>query len=166
MEEIVTFLEMRSRPSLPPVRPYRSGMLLRLDPPTADFYRYLYRTVGEAWGWTDRAEMDDEELLKVITDPHVDVFVLYVGGVPAGFFELDRRVDGEVELRHFGLVPDFWGRGLAKRLLASAVDTAWDHEPERVWVRSTSLEHPRGLLIYQWAGFEPYDSTSDVAGQR
>jgi GNAT superfamily N-acetyltransferase len=161
VDVITTLLEMRARPSLPPTRTLRSGMLLRLDPPTAGFYRYLYRTVGEAWGWTERAEMGDDELLDVITDPRVDVFVMYVGGVPAGFFELDRRVEREVELRHFGLVPDFWGRGLAKRLLASAVETAWDHEPKRVWVRSTSLEHPRGLLIYQWAGFEPYETTSD-----
>jgi GNAT superfamily N-acetyltransferase len=164
VEVITTYLEMRARPSLPLTRPHRSGMLLRLDPPTVDFYLYLYRAVGGPWGWRDRLDMDEEELLAVITDPRVDVFVLYMGGVPAGFFELDRRVDGDIELAHVGLAADFMGRGLGKHLLAAAVDTAWDHEPERVWVRSTSLEHPRGLLIYQWAGFEPYDS--DTQDQR
>lgn len=137
-------------------------MLLRLEPPTVDFYRYLYRAVGEAWGWRDRSGLSDDELETVITDPNVDVFVLYMGGVPAGFFELDRRVEGEVELAHFGLLPEFMDRGLGKHLLAHAVDTAWDHEPERVWVRSRSVEHPKGLLIYQWAGFEPYESTTET----
>jgi GNAT superfamily N-acetyltransferase len=166
MEVITTHLEMRSRPSISLTRPHRSGMLLRLDPPTVAFYRYLYRSVGEAWGWRERTAMSDEELEAIISDPKVEVFVLYMGGVPAGFFELDRRVDGEVELAHFGLLPEFLERGLAKHLLASAVDAAWDHEPKRLWVRSTSLEHPRGVLIYQWAGFEPYESTVEQVDGR
>ncbi len=158
-DAITTFLEMRARPTLTVTRPNRAGMLLKLDPPTPSFYRYMYVTVGGPWGWVERTELDDEELLAIVADPGVDVFVLYFGGVPAGLFELDRRVAGEIELRHFGLAPDFTGRGLAKPLLAAAVDAAWDHEPERVWVRSSSEDHPRGLLIYQWAGFEPYETS-------
>ena len=161
-EVITTYLEMRSRPSLTVTRPHRSGMLLRLEEPTVGFYRYLYETVGSRWGWTERSALSDEELLAVIRDDRVEIFVLYMGGVPAGTFELDRRVDGEVELRNFGLAPDFIGRGLGKHLLASAVDAAWDHEPDRVWVRSSSLDHPRGLLTYQWAGFVPYQSSRET----
>lgn len=163
---ITTYLEMVSRPSLVATRPNRSGMLLRLEEPTVGFYRYLYDTVGSRWGWTERREMDDDQLMAVIGDENVEIFVLYLGGVPAGFFELDRRVEGEIELRHFGLAPEFIGRGLGKHLLVSAVDTAWDHEPERVWVRSRSLDHPRGLLTYQWAGFVAYDSKREtIEGQ-
>lgn len=161
-EVITTYLEMLARPSLPITRPHRSGMLLRLEEPTVGFYRYLYETVGARWGWTERSEMSDDQLQEVIGDERVEIFVLYMGGVPAGTFELDRRVEGEVELRHFGLAPDFIGRGLGKHLLASAVDAAWDHEPDRVWVRSSSLDHPRGLLTYQWAGFVPYHSSREM----
>ena len=161
-EVITTFLEMVTRPSLVVTRPNRSGMLLRLDEPTVGFYRYLYETVGSRWGWAERAEMSDEDLLGVLGDERVEIFVLYMGGVPAGTFELDRRVDGEVELRHFGLAPEFIGRGLGKHLLAAAIDAAWDHEPERVWVRSSSLDHPRGLLTYQWAGFVPYQTARET----
>lgn len=153
---IITHLEMRTRPTLPQTRLHRSGMLLLLDPPTAGFYRYLYSTVGDQWGWRQRASLSDDDLLAIVTDPAVDVFVLYMGGVPAGMFELDRRVDREIQLTNFGLVPEFRERGLGKRLLSAAVDAAWDHEPDRLWVTYSSEEHPRGLLIYQWAGFEPY----------
>jgi GNAT superfamily N-acetyltransferase len=157
---------MLSRPSLVVTRPSRSGMLLRLEQPTVGFYRYLYDTIGSPWGWTERSDMTDDKLLDVITDEKVEIFVLFMGGVPAGSFELDRRVDGEIQLRNFGLAPEFIGRGLGKHLLASAVDSAWDHEPNRVWVRSTSLEHPRGLLTYQWAGFVPYESTRETREDR
>lgn len=141
-------------------------MLLRLEEPTVGFYRYLYDTIGSPWGWNERSDMTDDQLLDVITDEKVEIFVLFMGGVPAGSFELDRRVDGEIQLRNFGLAPEFIGRGLGKHLLASAVDSAWDHEPNRVWVRSTSLEHPRGLLTYQWAGFVPYESTRETREDR
>ena len=154
---IVTFLEMAARPSLQVTRPHRSGMLLRLEEPSVRFYRYMYDAVGSQWGWVDRARLDDASLLEIIADPLVEVFVLFHGGVPAGFFELDRRAPGEVELVHFGLAPEFIGRGLGKPLLAAAVETAWDEEPDRVWVRSSTRDHPRGLLAYQWAGFRPYD---------
>lgn len=156
-EVITTYLEMRSRPSLTFTRPHRSGMLLRLEEPDPRFYRYLHATVGDGWGWPGLDTRSDAELIERLADPAVEVFVLFIGGVPAGFFELDRRAAGEVELARFGLAPEFIGRGLGKMLLASAVETAWDHEPDRVWVRSSSREHPRGLLTYQWAGFEPYE---------
>lgn len=155
-EVIVTYLEMGSRPSLAVTRPHRSGMLLRLELPTVSFYRYLYELVGGPWGWHDRLDLPDDELLAIITDPAVEIFVLYHGGAPAGFFELDRREPGEIELAHFGLAPEWIGRGYGKPLLAAAIEAAWDHEPERVWVRSSSRDHPRGLLTYQWAGFVPY----------
>jgi GNAT superfamily N-acetyltransferase len=166
IEVITTSLEMLSRPSLVVTRPIRAGMLLRLEDPTVGFYRYLYDAVGSRWGWTERAEMSDDELLAIIADESVEIFVLFMGGVPAGFFELDRRIAGEIELRHFGLAPEFIGRGLGKHLLASAIDAAWDHEPDRVWVRSSSLDHPRGLLTYQWAGFVPYESTREMREDR
>lgn len=156
IELIVTYLEMRSRPLLSVARPYRGVMLLRLDQPTVAFYRYLYSAVGAQWGWVERSAMDDAALEALIDDPLVEIYVMYVGGTPAGMFELDRRVPGEVELLHFGLAPEFIGRGLGKPLLASAVEAAWDGEPERVWVKSTSRDHPRGVMVYQWAGFVPY----------
>ena len=35
--------------------------------------------------------VSDAEVAALILDPDRDVFVLYLGGAPAGFFELDRR---------------------------------------------------------------------------
>ena len=160
-ELITTYLEMRDRPHLNTTPPHRSAMLLKLDDPTVSFYRYLYRTIGDRWSWRERLELSDDELAEIITDDAVDIFVLYMGGIPAGFFELDRRLEEEVELTLFGLAPEFIGRGLGKHLLAAAVEAAWDHRPVRVWVRLTNLDHPRGLLTYQWAGFEPYETRRD-----
>jgi GNAT superfamily N-acetyltransferase len=162
IELITTYLEMSERPNLQVKGPNRAGMLLRLEDTTASFYRYLYEAVGEAWLWWARRSLSDAELLALVTDSEIDVFVLYMGGVPAGFFELDRRIEKDVELVHFGFLPEFIGRGLGKWLLASATETAWDHEPDRLWATITNFDHSRALLTYQWAGFVPYETKREL----
>ena len=87
----------------------------------------------------------------------MEVFVLHVRGVPAGYVELDRRIEDEVEIAYFGLVPDFIGRGLGPALLGWALERAWSCGPRRVWLHTCSLDHPKALAVYRRAGFEVYD---------
>lgn len=158
LETTITYLEMTERPPHPPaVAP--AGMkvaLLRAEQPTVGFYRFLYDTVGGPWLWWERRALADEELKAIIHDERVEIFVLYVGGVPAGYAELDRREPPAVDLAYFGLVPDFIGRGLGRYLLTWAVDRAWDHRPSRVTVNTNALDHPKALAVYQRCGFRPY----------
>lgn len=154
----VTSLEMTARPKLPP-HPAPHGIhsaLLRAYRPTVAFYRFLYDTVGAPWLWYERREMDDETLAEVVQDDRVEIYVLYVEGVPAGYAELDRRQEPDIELAYFGLMPDFIGRGLGRYLLATAIDIAWSYEPKRLWVHTNTLDHPSALTLYQRAGFVPY----------
>ncbi len=157
IETTVTYLEMHQRPTRPTV-PAPSGKLaiLRAEKPTPSFYRYLYDAVGESWNWTDRRVIDDDALTAIIGDPKVEIYVLYVSGVPAGYAELDRRQANQVELAYFGLIPEFVGRGLGKFLLDWAIHAAWLSKPKRVWVHTCTLDHPSALPIYQRAGFNPY----------
>jgi GNAT superfamily N-acetyltransferase len=100
--------------------------------------------------------LSDAELERILHDPLVEIYVLYVDGVPAGYAELDRRKPDDVELAYFGLIPQFIGRKLGPFLLNWAVDTAWFHKPKRLWVNTNNLDHPKALQIYQKAGFAPY----------
>jgi ribosomal protein S18 acetylase RimI-like enzyme len=121
------------------------------------FYRYLYVTVGEPWLWYLRRLWSDERLRAHLDRDETEIFVLYVGGVPAGFFELDRSASGEVELVYFGLVPDFIGRRLGGYFLDAAIDIAWLGATRRVWVHTSTFDHPRALGLYQRAGFRVYE---------
>jgi GNAT superfamily N-acetyltransferase len=158
---MITLLEMHDRPTLSYTRPRRSGMLLALDEPSVEFYRYLHERAGTPRSRRTIDSMSDEDLFGRLTDPAIEVFVLFLGGAPAGFFELDRRTESETELVHVGLDDQFRGRGLGKYLVATAVETAWDHDPTRVWASANEDDDPRGLLLYQWAGFDPFETLSD-----
>lgn len=158
LEITITYLEMTERPAHPGVSPpHRLKLsLLRAHQPTVGFYRFLYNSVGEPWLWYERRVMDDDSLAQIIQDERVEIYVLYVDGVPAGYAELDLREPPNIELAYFGLMPDFIGQGLGRYLLTWAIDTAWNHEPRRLWVNTNTLDHVKALPLYQRCGFRPY----------
>ena len=158
LETVITYLEMTRPPAAPPPTvPAERLALLRAEPPTVPFYRFLYNTVGAPWLWYERRRLDDDALAAIVQDPQVEVYVLYVRGVPAGFSELDTRGLPDIELAYFGLMPEFMGRGLGPYLLRWTIDQGWFHEPDRLWVNTCNHDHPAALALYQRAGFIPYD---------
>jgi GNAT superfamily N-acetyltransferase len=130
--------------------------LLRAVAPPVSFYRYLYNHVGEQWFWIERRQLEDDELAALIADERLEIPVLYVDGVPAGFAELDARTqisDAVVRLTHIGLVPEFLGRGYGRYLLRCTLNAAWAREPTEVSTRTSTLDHPRASTMLQRAGF-------------
>ncbi len=157
LRDTITYLEMQAKPRQPPrPQPLAKVALLRAENCTVSFYRYLYNTVGEPWVWYVRRQWSDEQLRRHLARDDIDVFVLYLGGVPAGFFELERAAAGDTELCYFGLVPEFIGRRLGHYFLQAAVDIAWLGVTRRVWVHTSTFDHPRALGVYQRAGFRVY----------
>jgi GNAT superfamily N-acetyltransferase len=151
----VTFLRMASAPTeagpaMPP-----AAQVVRLNHCSAQFYRYLYDTVGAPWLWWMRRTMDLGELQHAIAPPRVSIHVLYVGGEPVGFYELERRLPESVNLSYFGLVPWAIGRGIGKPFLRHAIDAAWAEAPRQVTVNTCTADHPRALPNYIAAGFAP-----------
>ena len=76
--------------------------LMRAERMPVHYYRYLYDTIGRDHVWVDRKRLTDQALAAEISAPDVEIFVLYAGGVPAGFFELDRAHQRVTWLRYFG----------------------------------------------------------------
>ncbi len=151
-----TYLEMRRPDAL--VRaafPRDDAKVVRLDDPPVSLYRYLYREVGRPWHWLERRDWSDARIRDHLATAGVEIWLLSLDGVPAGFFEL-RRTSQETEIAYFGLLPEFTGRGLGKALLTRAVDEAWRSAPQRVWLHTCSLDHPAALHNYRARGFVVY----------
>ena len=157
LDVVTTYLEMTERPTRPTVpRPAGQYAVLRLERPSAQFYRYLYNLVGEPWLWSDRRKLSDAALDAEINAEGIEIYVLYAGGEPAGYVELDRRGKPDIRIAYFGLAPSYIGRGLGRYLLNWAVDLAWSYGPTRLTVSTWSFDHPRAFANYQKAGFRPY----------
>lgn len=152
----ITYLDMLKPPDRPPpVRPNEAVRVARLDKPTLAYYRWLYDAVGSKWLWFERKRMSDEAVRGVIEDSLLQIWVLSVGHVPAGFFEIDARTaPASTNIAYFGLTRDFIGKGLGKFFLDCAIVAAWATGSKRVTVNTCTLDHPRALGLYQAAGFQ------------
>ena len=158
VEVVVTHLEMTERPTWPrpPVPPGPVSALVAADAPPAWYFLALHDAVGRDYGWTDRHAQPREELERYLADRAVTLYTFVRAGWPHGFFVLDGRAPGVVDLSYFGLVPEAIGRGLGRFLLGTAVHMAWDRPGcTRLTVDTNSLDHPRALPLYQKAGFVP-----------
>jgi GNAT superfamily N-acetyltransferase len=157
IDDVVTYLEMFERPPLRTIpAPAGKLALMRAEACSVSFYRYLYETVGAPWLWFERRQMSDAALAAELVKPTTEIFVLYLGGAPAGYFELDAADPHATELCYFGLVPEFIGRKLGPFLLNAAIEQAWSRPIGRLWVHTCTFDHPRALPLYQRAGFVVY----------
>jgi GNAT superfamily N-acetyltransferase len=160
-----TYLQMFGRPPRLVRSATRDGLaVVHAKKPTLAYYRFLLDSVGKKWNWEERGELPDTALSAIIHDPRDEIHALFVEGVPAGFAELDRRSDGEIEIVFFGLMPEFIGQGLGKLFLQWAIDKAWDYTPKRLWLHTDTEDHPAALPLYLSMGFAVYKEVIEGEG--
>lgn len=152
---LVTYLEMTTPPKASPPRPANiQTALMRTQHMPLHFYRYLQHQVGEPYHWVYRLRLSDEELSKLIHAKTTDIDVLYINGVPSGFYEIDRSDSNKTDISYFGMMPHGIGKGLGKWFLSQAINAAWENEPKSITVNTCTLDHPAALGLYQKMGFQ------------
>jgi GNAT superfamily N-acetyltransferase len=159
---VVTHLEMTERPALRP-DPEGAWTLRRVPSPDLDWFRDLYRRIGEEWLWFSRLQMADADLAAIIRSPMVDVHALVHEGRDKGLLELDFRDAGQCELAFFGVTADLIGCGAGRWLMNRALELAWSRQVSRVWVHTCTLDHPSALAFYQRSGFRAFRQQIEIA---
>ncbi|MEL6168371.1 MAG: GNAT family N-acetyltransferase [Pseudomonadota bacterium] len=158
LEYTVTYLEMTHHPRYPwPVMPVGfPGNLVRAERPPDWYFLSLYDAVGRDYAWEDMHSEPPGAVADWLADPKTSLWTLLAHGWPQGFFVIDAREAGRSDLSYFGLVPEAVGKGVGRFLLQTAILTGWSEEgTEKVTVNTCTLDHPRALGLYQWAGFDP-----------
>jgi GNAT superfamily N-acetyltransferase len=164
-QAVRTFLEMRERSALSPAR--LDDQAIRIEQVhdcEPSFWRYLYTEVGREYHWIDRLPWSDETIRSYLADPGTTLWVMWVHDAPAGYFELRRDKAGGVEIAYFGLLKEFTRRGLGGHLLTVAVERAWATGAERVWLHTSTLDHPAALPNYLKRGFRAFHSETYQPG--
>ena len=69
---VTTHLEMTARPA-PRPDPAGGWSVRHVETPPLDWYRDLYRRVGEDWLWTSRMRLPDAELSAIIRSPSMEI---------------------------------------------------------------------------------------------
>jgi ribosomal protein S18 acetylase RimI-like enzyme len=157
-----TWLEMHSPADLRAPAPRAGVVVQRIDPPDPALNARLYASVGADYRWVDRLGWSGDDWQRYVTRPDLETWLLVDGETPAGYFELLQHPGGtdeparSVEIAYFGLLPDFVGRGLGAMLLAAAIRRGWELPVARVWLHTSSHDHPHALANYLARGFRIY----------
>ncbi|MCV6595868.1 MAG: GNAT family N-acetyltransferase [Mangrovicoccus sp.] len=119
-------------------------------------YRALFERVGAEYLWASRLRMSDHDLVEILADPGVEIWVLRAGEADLGICEIDLRFAPEMgELAFFGLDGALQGQGLARPLMAHALIRAFAAPLKRLTVHTCTLDHHAALPFYMRAGFVP-----------
>ena len=159
---VVTHLEMTERP-VPTADPAGAWGLQKVETPGLDWFRDLYRRVGEEWFWLSRVGMPDPDLAAIIQSPQVEIHALMHEGREEGLLEFDFREAGQCEIVSFGLTAKLVGRGAGRWLMNRALELAWSRPIHRLWLHTCTFDHPAALSFYRRTGFRPFRRQIEVA---
>jgi len=160
---VVTYLEMRKPPPDVPTLTMSEFVIRRVTHPGLDWYRRLYRRIGEPWLWFSRLRVSDDELRATLDDPALDIFALSYAGEDHGLLEFDRRCMPDIEIAFFGVTTEMLGKGAGRALLAHGLAAAWKHKPQRIWLHTCTSDHPSALPFYLKCGFVAYKRAIEIA---
>ncbi len=158
----VTYMEMLSPPEQTSPVPEQVSLSREIMDPAS--YMALYQHVGEPLGWDTRYRLSAGELALILSSPHSANYVLRDMSQPIGFSEFERLPAGDVEIKHFGLIPSHYGKGLGLPLLLNSLAGEWDAHPKRIWLHTDECDHPAAVGTYQKAGFVIFDRRLEDSG--
>jgi pimeloyl-ACP methyl ester carboxylesterase/GNAT superfamily N-acetyltransferase len=160
VQETITYLEMTSPGQL---RPSRAEPAVTLEPakPGTGLIRSTVERIGSPHGWS-ALSYSDLVWQDWLADARRRQWLVRCHGEVAGLAELQAHPGGDVEITTFGLVPEYVGQGFGGPALTQAVRLAWDLPPvdapavRRVWLHTSSFDHPHALPNYLHRGFRPF----------
>lgn len=160
VEVTITYLEMTCADQLvagkPP--PVEIG-LDSVDASALALIRSTHDRIAKPHHWLSLG-WSEQQWGNLLSRPGVRCWVARVGADVIGMIMMERHAGvagGEVEISKFGLVPECVGQGFGGHLLTLATRLAWDPgDVHRVWLGTTSVDHPHALSNYRARGFRPF----------
>ncbi|WP_371493956.1 GNAT family N-acetyltransferase [Kitasatospora sp. NBC_00374] len=161
MPKTVTYLEMTAPAELRPAPALPDLGLLRVDS-SSPLVRTTPARIGAPHGWRSTTRTAGEWAAAIEAHPRRQYWLLNHRADVAGVAFLEPQPGGQVEITTFGLLPERVGQGLGGYALTLALRQAWATEPleaaavRRVWLHTSSDDHPNALANYHRRGLRTY----------
>jgi hypothetical protein len=155
--KIVTYVEMTAPEQLVPAAVVPGLTLEPLDTGSPLVVEMQVK-IGAPYGWKSASRTEQEWTDWLAEHPERVYWLLSFEGEPAGLVAYRPHPGDEVEIETFGLIPEFTGRRLGGYALTLGVQRAWSLIPAvtRVWLHTSSQDHPSALPNYHRRGFRTF----------
>ncbi len=160
---VVTHLQMHERPAMRPAPKVPGLDFVKHDAPDLDWYRTLFRRIGQNYLWFSRLRMEDDALAAIFSDADYELYTLRTDDQDVALLELDFRKANDCELAFFGLDETLIGTGAGRTLMNKAIENAFARPIQRFHVHTCTLDSPQALSFYMRSGFKPYRAEVEVA---
>lgn len=151
----VTYLEMTSNPQIEDIKINGYEFVLE-ENPDVDIYIDVYREIGRDYIWNYRPGQKKEEIEKIIKSSITKLFYLLKDNKIVGIAECDFTNPQDIEVVHFGLLPNEVNKGLGKNFFQKLLNTLWQYNPKRLHLSTCGMDHPKAINFYKNAGFIIY----------
>ena len=158
-----SYLEMLHASDLQPRSAPRPDLSMARTPfAMPELNRFFYSAVGGGWYWSERLVWTYQQWMNYLDRPELQTWIVNQAGVPAGYFELEKQADNDVEIVYFGLLAQFTEQGMGGWALTQAVEKAWLMGARRVWLHTCDHDHPRALPNYLARGFRLFKTETKL----
>lgn len=150
------YLEMREKPD-----DYHNDLrytAVKMAPESPEICKYMYTYVGASWRWKSRLVWNNNDWANHLSRRDIQFWILLATNNPVGYFELLRHPDNDVEITYLGLLPAYIGKGLGRHLLETAAEKAWHMSDHRIWLKTSTTDHPNALDNYLKRGFSIFET--------
>ncbi|WP_207400471.1 GNAT family N-acetyltransferase [Actinomadura roseirufa] len=150
MKTTITYLEMTSSADLVPGRPAP----ITMEPAAPSVTRDLTCRIGVQYQWKS-ASWTDDQWAAYLNGPHHSWVLRLTEDIGLARYAID---GDDVEITTFGLLREWTGRGVGGHALTLVLRKAWELLPDarRVWLHTSTLDHPNALPNYRARGLRPY----------
>jgi GNAT superfamily N-acetyltransferase len=165
VKEIVTYVEMTALSQLIPAAPV-PGLTLEPVDRGSPLVPSILARIGAAYDWRSSSRTEREWAVWFAEHTDRTFWLLSFEGEPAGMVSCELHPGGEAEIATFGLLPEFVGKGLGGFALTLGVKQAWALAPSvhRVWLHTSTFDHPHALPNYHRRGFRTFKTEQGERG--
>lgn len=160
--ETLYYLEIHSLAHIQPVHSLPDGMIL-VEQRSPGVIRDLTLAIGQRYDWPSQY-WDDRHWVGYLGQEDLRHWTAELGEEVLGLASL-KFGPHEVELDTFGLVPGQISKGLGGAFLTLVARLAWQEAPaaRRLWLHTSSDDHPHALRNYLRRGFHLYKTVGPVS---
>lgn len=158
-QQAVTYLEMTAAGQLRPAKPVAGLTLAPItDPggPDLALLRSVHDRLAAAHVWSSLA-WSEPHWRDWVGNAALRHWWIRAGDETVGWACLRAHEGDEMEIDSFGVVPEAIGHGYGGYALTLLTRIAWSTAPSvrRVWLHTSTWDHPHALANYQARGFAP-----------